>query len=224
MTPAPVAVNGSLRRLADALPEGRRFLVVAAEETSGLHRIEEQLQTMAIPSAWQSLPGLYVGVVAIRPDSVDRVIGLLNRTTLGRIGVSPPYADADQLDLGLKLARIALAAATVAEPVKLFDRAPLNMVALADVEVARTVVHLVFGNLDDLAADDRDVLLATLAAWSTHDGSAGETAAALYCHPNTVRYRLHRVEERTGRSLTNPRDVAELVFALQARALLGLDS
>src|SRR5258708_36169473 len=108
MTPTPVAVNGSLRRLADALPEGRRFLVVAAEEPPGLHRIEEQLHTMAIPSAWQPLPGLYVGVVAIRPDSVDRVIALLNRFSVGRIGVSPPYADANQLDLGLKLAQLAL--------------------------------------------------------------------------------------------------------------------
>lgn len=34
-------------------------------------------------------------------------------------------------------------------------------------------------------------------------------------HPNTVRYRLKRLEERTGRSLSDPRWVAELSLAYE---------
>jgi DNA-binding PucR family transcriptional regulator len=47
------------------------------------------------------------------------------------------------------------------------------------------------------------------------------TAEALVCHPNTVRYRLRRIEKRTGRSLSRPRDVAELclVFEVQRRLM-----
>jgi DNA-binding PucR family transcriptional regulator len=37
----------------------------------------------------------------------------------------------------------------------------------------------------------------------------------LFCHPNTVRYRLHRIVERTGRSLSRPRDLAELCLAFE---------
>jgi DNA-binding PucR family transcriptional regulator len=78
------------------------------------------------------------------------------------------------------------------------------------------LVQQVLGGLDDLPDDDREVLLDTLAAWSTHNGSATETAEHLYCHPNTVRHRLRRIEERTSRSLNDPRAVAELLLALEA--------
>ena len=45
------------------------------------------------------------------------------------------------------------------------------------------------------------------------------TAARIYCHPNTVRHRLHRIQELTGRSLSRPRDLAELclVFEVERR-------
>ena len=42
----------------------------------------------------------------------------------------------------------------------------------------------------------------------------------LFCHPNTVRYRLHRIEQRTGRSLSRPRDVAELCLAFEVHRRL----
>ena len=42
----------------------------------------------------------------------------------------------------------------------------------------------------------------------------------LFCHPNTVRYRLHRIEERTGRSLTRPRDIAELCLVFEVHRRL----
>ena len=47
-------------------------------------------------------------------------------------------------------------------------------------------------------------------------GSATAAGQALFCHPNTVRYRLRRVEELTGRSVDVPRAAAELTVALQA--------
>jgi DNA-binding PucR family transcriptional regulator len=214
-------VNGSLRQLAGGLPGGRNFLVVAAEDPPALPRFEEQLRTIGISSAWQQLPGLYVGLVSLRSDSLDRVVDLLRRNAAGRVGVSPLNDDADRIDLAFRLARTALAASTAADPVTVFDRSPLTMAAIADAEVAHRVVQVVLGGLEDLPPDDRDLLLDTLAAWSTHNGSASETAVHLYCHPNTVRYRLRRLEERTGRSLTDPRAVAELVLALEARLWHG---
>jgi sugar diacid utilization regulator len=37
----------------------------------------------------------------------------------------------------------------------------------------------------------------------------------LFCHPNTVRHRLRRIEKHTGRSLSRPRDVAELCLMFE---------
>jgi DNA-binding PucR family transcriptional regulator len=51
--------------------------------------------------------------------------------------------------------------------------------------------------------------------WVAHRGSIPETAAALFCHPNTVRHRLRRIEEYTGRSISVPLDVAELCLAFE---------
>ena len=215
-----VTVNGSLRQLAENLPDGDRFLVVVTGDPAALPRFGELLRTIGIASAWQELPSLYVGLVSLRPDSLDRVVDLLRRTAVGPVGVSPLCDDAGRIDPAFRLARTALAASTAADPVTVFDQSPLTMAVVADTEVAQGVARVVLGGLEDLPRDDREVLLDTLAAWSTHNGSASETAIHLYCHPNTVRYRLRRLEERTGRSLTNPRAVAELILALEARLRL----
>ncbi|WP_315986700.1 helix-turn-helix domain-containing protein [Streptomyces sp. STR69] len=69
---------------------------------------------------------------------------------------------------------------------------------------------------DALPADERALLLDTLEAWFDSGGSAGEAAKVLYVHPNTVRTRLRRIAERTGRSLTDPRGITELSLALRA--------
>jgi DNA-binding PucR family transcriptional regulator len=63
-------------------------------------------------------------------------------------------------------------------------------------------------------AHDRDVLLDTVEAWPDHDGSINQIARHMFCHPNTVRQRLRRLETHTGRSVNNPRDATELFIAL----------
>ena len=42
------------------------------------------------------------------------------------------------------------------------------------------------------------------------------TAEAMHVHPNTLRYRLGRVEKLLGRSLRQPATIAELTLALHA--------
>jgi DNA-binding PucR family transcriptional regulator len=71
----------------------------------------------------------------------------------------------------------------------------------------------VLGPVLHLAESDRDVILETLETYIDTGGSAADAAALLHCHPNTVRYRLRRIEELTGRSFTRPNDMAELAAA-----------
>ena len=73
----------------------------------------------------------------------------------------------------------------------------------------------VLGGLRGLPAEERATLSQTFQTWLDAGGSANEAAAAIFCHPNTIRHRLRRIEERTGRSLSRPRDVAELCLAFE---------
>jgi DNA-binding PucR family transcriptional regulator len=82
----------------------------------------------------------------------------------------------------------------------------------------------VFGEVLDLPDEDRETLLSTLLAWFESSGSTASTAERLFCHANTVRYRIHRLEKYLGRSLEDPRDVADIRVALVAlRVIPRLD-
>jgi DNA-binding PucR family transcriptional regulator len=84
------------------------------------------------------------------------------------------------------------------------------------VKSARTVLDG-FGDLGD---QERDLLFETFRVWQESGASLRETAESLFCHPNTVRYRLRKIEQRTGRSLSRPRDVAELCLAFEVHRRL----
>lgn len=58
------------------------------------------------------------------------------------------------------------------------------------------------------------VFVETLDAYLTHTAGLESAARALYVHPNTVRYRLRRVAELTGRDPWNARDQQVLRLAL----------
>ena len=72
----------------------------------------------------------------------------------------------------------------------------------------------------ELGDNERDILFDTFRVWLESDGSLRAAGELLFCHPNTVRYRLHRIEQRTGRSLAQPRDVAELSLAFEVHRRL----
>jgi len=57
-------------------------------------------------------------------------------------------------------------------------------------------------------------LAETLRAWLLHRGRRDEVAAALFVHPQTVRYRMGQVRELFGERLDDPRAVLELTIAL----------
>jgi hypothetical protein len=74
-----------------------------------------------------------------------------------------------------------------------------------------------FGDLPD---EDREMLFETFRVWQDNDASVRGAAEVLICHPNTVRHRLRRIEKHTGRSLSRPRDLAELCLAFEVHRRL----
>jgi DNA-binding PucR family transcriptional regulator len=94
-----------------------------------------------------------------------------------------------------------------------FDGSILAGVAVSAPEMMVKLVSPTIDSFADIAENERKVLFETFRVWVDSAGSMRTAGEALFCHPNTVRYRLHRIEQCTGRSLTRPRDVAELCLA-----------
>ncbi len=221
-----VADGSTLWEAADVLrlPHSGPYVVVAAAVPElgrpAVPVAEERLRSVDLPSAWRLLPDIQVGLVCVRTMTPAKVAEHIGRLATGRVGISPPYDDLGETAQALRFARIALAACAEDSPVTLFDEAPLAVVAMAAPDVAERFVRTVLGGLDDLPGEDRDLLLQTLRTWLASGGSANDAAERLYCHPNTVRHRLRRIEERTGRSLTDPRSLTELCLAAEAETRL----
>ncbi|HUO40440.1 MAG TPA: helix-turn-helix domain-containing protein [Mycobacterium sp.] len=208
------------------LPSTGPFVVVAAEVPvvggEALPGIASKMRAVEVFSAWRLLADLQVGIVHVRTDTqFDNVVALLSRMATTRVGVSARYDDLRQTAEALRNARMMLRARSDAGPrVAVFDG---SIVATAVVSAPEQMVKLVAPVLDqfaDLSAEERDVLFWTFRAWLDTDGSPTAAAELLCCHPNTVRYRLRRIEERTGRSLSRPRHVAELCLIFEVQRSL----
>lgn len=215
---------GSVLEAADmlTLPYDGVFAVVVAHGP-GLARhalpdIEPTLRALDMGSAWRLTPDAHIGVVSMGCDSaMDRLVETLRLQTVRRAGVSPCYARLDQTPQALHLAQVALASAADHEDtVTLFDSAPLPMLVASAPSTASRIGNQVLGALMELPESQRDMLLSTMSTYFTVDGSADKAAKLLYCHPNTIRYRLRRVEQLSGRSFERRVDSAELYIALQA--------
>lgn len=87
-------------------------------------------------------------------------------------------------------------------------------------DLAARLVQRALGGVLDLERDERELLLATLRTWLATGGSAGQTAARLYCHRNTVLNRLRRLEGLTDRSLERVDHLVEWALALLALDVL----
>jgi PucR C-terminal helix-turn-helix domain len=83
-----------------------------------------------------------------------------------------------------------------------------------------TLAELRLAPLAGLRAGQRDRLAETLLAWLRAGGDAGEVAAQLHVHPQTVRYRIRQLREIFGDVLGDPDVQLELILALRSRQLL----
>jgi DNA-binding PucR family transcriptional regulator len=93
----------------------------------------------------------------------------------------------------LRFAKLAMAGAPRgSREVTVFDQAPVAVVAASAPDVLAEVAQAVLGSLNRLPEEEREVLVGTLRTWLACGGSTEATAKALFCHPNTVRYRLNR--------------------------------
>jgi len=208
------------------LPTSGPFVVIAAEVSSmgseALPGIESKLRSVDVYSAWRLVPDLHMGIVHIRCEpQLDKVLALVSRLADAPVGVSAPYDDLRDTPQALHFAKVMLRSRSDrTSPVALFDGSILAAAAASAPTVMIKSASAVLDGLSDLADEERDILLDTFRVWQDTDASADSTAKVLFCHPNTVRQRLRRIEKHTGRSLSRPRDIAELCLALEVHHTL----
>jgi hypothetical protein len=207
------------------LPSVGPYVVIAAEADGGveaLPRIESKLRSLDVFSAWWLLPDLHVGIVHVKNDKhFGDVLALVSRIATARVGVSARFDDLRDTAQALRFARVSLRARL--DPgllVSLFDGSILASAAVGAPDVLVKAVAPTLDCFAGLPDQERDTLWETFQAWVDNDGSPRAVGELLFCHPNTVRYRLHRIEQRTGRSLSKPRDVAELCLAFEVQRRL----
>jgi PucR C-terminal helix-turn-helix domain/GGDEF-like domain len=211
------------------LPTSGPYVVVAAELPAigklGLPTIENKLSVRDIRSAWRLLPDLQVGIVHLRgpapTDTLDVLVDVLHHAANARVGISPPFQELSETSDALRFARLAVGGKPLADSlVAVFDDTPLAVAAVSAPDVMAKIRSSVLARLNALPDEERAVLVDTFQAWVQAGGSANDTATKIYCHPNTVRHRLHRIEELTSRSLSRPKDLAELCLAFEVERRL----
>jgi len=213
----------SLREVAGCLrlPIDGPFVVIAAQVPSAggepLPEIESKLRSLDMFSAWRLRPDLQVGIVHVASDQqLDMVVALLSRVTTARVGVSAAFRDLRDTPRALHVARVMLRGTTDSTfSIAVFDGSILATAAISAPEAMIQAVGAALDGFGDLPDEERDMLFETFRVWQDNDASVGRVAEVLFCHPNTVRHRLRRIEKRTGRFLSRPKDVAELCLAFE---------
>ena len=154
-------------------------------------------------------------------QQLENVVALVSRTAVDRVGISARFNDLRDTPQALHFAKMTLLSrADPTSPVAVFDGTLLATATLAAPEVMVKSASIALACFDDLPDEEREILFDTFRAWQETDASVGGAAERLCCHPNTVRYRLRRIEQRTGLSLSRPRDAAELCLTFEVHRQL----
>jgi hypothetical protein len=211
------------------IPYSGNFLVIvaAAQALGGdpLPGVVTQLRKDNAASAWRLSPHRTVGVISMRDSDVGRAMRRLEACSTGHVGVSPLFRELDGAPRAFYLAGIALQSTPHPDiKVRRFDETPAAVLVAAAPDAASAIMRSVLGRLLDLPTRDQDTLLETFEMWLQSGGSAADAAIRLFCHPNTVRLRLHKLTELTGRPIDDPAKVVELAAALYAWRLIGARS
>jgi len=93
------------------------------------------------------------------------------------------------------------------------------LLSLQDDEALLSYCRSVLGPIEHGEGDYGDELVRSLDVFIEHNGHWEKAAAALFCHRHTLRYRIRRIEQLTGRDFSSARDRIEFWLALRGREL-----
>ena len=209
--------------------------VLALDPPGPAARLAELVRAAAGPAA-RPLVGphedVHVVLLPAEPDADDVLRGVLDRLAPalpGRtctIAVGPVAGGLTDHAAAYRVARGAARLRRATRPGGLVDVRDLGLAALLlENGTPDALRRFAQGLLRPVVAHDvrrGGDLLPTLRAWLAAGCSTPATAQALIVHPNTVGYRLARIEELTGRSLRRVDVRSDLQLALTVRDIVHL--
>jgi len=93
------------------------------------------------------------------------------------------------------------------------------LLSLQDDDALSSYCRSVLDPIEQGEGDYGDELVRSLDVFIEHNGHWERAASALFCHRHTLRYRIRRIEQLTGRDVSSARDRIEFWLALRGREL-----
>lgn len=184
---------------------------LGAEE---VQRLEKLWTGMGAPFlAAQQEDGLYA-IVQAPVEQLSAELGKLCAESGALAGIGRPAGSPDQLrvtlsDAGLAVREVAQRGGE--SPVLSFEDFTLASWLLSQ-SFHEQVAEKAAGTIGTLV--DKPVLYETLQCYMGHNMDVGKTARSLHLHPNSLRYRLAKIEELLGDTLNRPSTIANLHLAM----------
>jgi purine catabolism regulator len=199
----------------------------------GAPLLERALERAGVDSLVAIRAGLLCAVIAVdgvEPDPLELAgrarTELQARLGEVRVAASRPAAT-HSLRLSFHEARCALEAARLrngdageAGVASYRDLGAFQLLlSLQDDDALMSYCRGVLGPVEQGEGEYGDELLRSLDVFIENNGHWEKAASALYCHRHTLRYRIRRVEQLTGRDFSSARDRIEFWLALRGREL-----
>ena len=179
---------------------------------------EDRLDRLGIAARWHVRSGVYFGLLSGDLPDEDGLVDLFAAHAAGRMGIAGSPDGIAGFATAFQLATRAAETLTRGESKAVSVTERLAEVLLAgSPQVTPLLMAQTLGPLLAQPEAQATTLVDTLGALLRHDGSPTHAADELFCHRNTVIYRMKQIEQLTGRSLTDPRDKMLLGLALLAR-------
>lgn len=170
-----------------------------------------------MPLLWSEREGRVIAVVQMGLDEFETAIGA-DRGLM--VGMGRPASSVFELCCSARDARLAVEqlAGERADGILRFEDFDLSnwLLMLPDRAVVQAKVE---GILDALKSKPEQY--ETTRCYLSHDLNVIATATALDLHPNTLRYRLSRIEDALGMSLRKPATIASVYLALTFDSIAG---
>ena len=205
--PEPATLPGLVEAITDFFPSQSLSAVVAG----GTQDVVAVLAWRRPPEEVSALASQLVAALGPRFPGREPVIGI-GGTASSAAELRQPLEEAREAARVLRARRGGGASVTTFAELGGYR----HLLALHDPGQRQRFADSVLGPLRDHDRRRGGELVTTLRAFLDRDGHWAATAAALYVHVNTLRNRIARIAELTGRDVTRTADRVDLFLALEA--------
>jgi PucR family transcriptional regulator, purine catabolism regulatory protein len=211
---------------------GERVAVLAfrgPDPTAAAALVERALQQQRVPNLVAIRTGLVCAVIDPEGNSPMDLARRLRDELAARFGdvraAASRGAPTHSLRMAFHEARCALEAVRLrnGDAPDVASYADLGafqlLLSLQDDDALSSYCRSVLGPIEQGEGEYGEELMRSLDVFIEHNGHWEKAANALFCHRHTLRYRIRRVEQLTGRDFSNARDRIEFWLALRGREL-----